>query len=253
MKKIISIILISIMAISIFSGCGKNQNNVVTQQPEKTVAGTLYDHFMEVAKEEESALAIAEKLITNDIIEFNGAAMSVEEGLLTGFGETEILGFTEGAMFAPMISTIPFVGYVFTLDGTVEMDVFKSSLKATADKRWNICTEAEELVVGDYGNKVFFIMCPSSFEEPEIEENNDAEDLSSDGLPAFNGTELENVEQNSSDVTSTNTAGTNNINDSSNVDTSTTTGASAGGVVGTGMSGTIENVSETSTSTTIED
>lgn len=242
MKKIISMFLISVMAITMFSGCGKNQNEVVNQQPERTVAGTLYDYFMEVAKEEEGALAIAEKIITHEIIEFNGAAMPVEAGMLTGFGETEILGFTEGAMFAPMISTIPFVGYIFTIDGTIEMETFKNSLKATADKRWNICTEADELVVGNYGNKVFFIMCPRSFEQPEIDDSSDVEDLSSDGLPTFNGTESETVEQNSSDATSADI-----------VDTSTTIGASAGEVVGTGMSGTIENVSETSTSTTIED
>lgn len=249
MKKIISIILITMMVATIFSACGKKQNEIVEEQPERTLAGTLYDSFMEIAKEEESALVIAEKLIANDIIEFNGAAMTVEEGMLTGFGETEIIGFSEGAMFAPMISTIPFVGYVFTLDGTVEMDTFKNSLKATADKRWNICTEADELVVGNYENKVFFIMCPSSLEEPDIEENNDAEmELSSDGMPVYDGsdgTEPGNVEGNSEEIST----------DTSSTDTSNTTGVGASTTVGAsaGVSEALKNTPETSSSATIED
>jgi len=43
-------------------------------------------------------------------------------------------------------------------------------LKDNANPRWNICTEAEETVVGSVDNKVFFVMCPKSFEtEAEAE------------------------------------------------------------------------------------
>ena len=91
--------------------------------------------------------------------------MSVEEGYLTGVGNAEIKGFKEGAMFAPMIGTIPFVGYVFTLDSAESVAGFTATLKKNDDKRWNICTEADEMITGSVGNKVFFVMSPLSFEE----------------------------------------------------------------------------------------
>ena len=83
----------------------------------------------------------------------------VEEGFLAGFGNTEIKGFKEGAMFAPVIGSVPFVGYVFFLEDNADASAFISTLKANADLRWNICVEAEEMVAGNVGNKVFFVMC----------------------------------------------------------------------------------------------
>ena len=91
--------------------------------------------------------------------------MAVEPGFLTGFDNTEIKGFKEGAMFAPMIGTIPFVGYVFTLDDSTNASDFISTLKSAANLRWNICTSADEMVTGSAGNKVFFVMCPKSFDQ----------------------------------------------------------------------------------------
>ena len=133
----------------------------------KTVGNTLLAAFKSSAKDSASALSIAEKLISNEIIAFAGGAMPVEEGFLSGFDNTEIKGFKEGAMFAPMIGTIPFVGYVFTLaEGTSASD-FIATLKGAANLRWNICTSAEEMVTGSVGNKVFFVMCPKSFEDAE--------------------------------------------------------------------------------------
>ena len=131
----------------------------------KTVGQTLLSAFK--ANSSGSALSVAEALIANKIIAFSGAAMPVEEGYLTGFDNTEIKGFSEGAMFAPMIGTIPFVGYVFTLaEGTNASD-FIATLKSAANLRWNICTSADEMVTGSAGNKVFFVMCPTSFEDAE--------------------------------------------------------------------------------------
>ena len=91
--------------------------------------------------------------------------IDVEEGYLTGFDNTEIKGFKSGVMFAPGMGTIPFVGYIFTLDDGADVDAFVSNLKSSANLRWNICTEAEQMVVEKSGNKVFFVMCPKSFEQ----------------------------------------------------------------------------------------
>ncbi len=139
------------------------------EKPEepKTVGQTLLSAFKKSATDSSSALSIAEALITNEVIVFGGGAVPVEEGYLVGFENAEIKGFSEGAMFAPMIGTIPFVGYVFTLaDGTNAAD-FIATLKESANLRWNICTSADEMVTGSQGNKVFFVMCPTSFEEAE--------------------------------------------------------------------------------------
>ena len=91
-------------------------------------------------------------------------AMPVEEGFLNGFDE-EVKGFSEGAMFGPMIGTIPFIGYVFKLPAGADVNAFVNGLKSNGNLRWNICTAAEEMVTGNVGQTVFFVMCPAQFEE----------------------------------------------------------------------------------------
>lgn len=128
---------------------------------EKTVGQTLLSDFKQKANSD--VLTIAEALISNPMIQFMGGAMEVEEGYLAGFDE-EIKGFKKGAMFAPMIGSIAFVGYVFELSSASDVSAFIANLKETANLRWNVCVEAEEMVTGSSGNKVFFVMCPKSFE-----------------------------------------------------------------------------------------
>ena len=121
-------------------------------------------HALKAENAEITAQEMADAILANPMIQFGGASMEVEEGLLTGFGNAEITGFTDGVMFAPMIGSIPFVGYVFTLEEGADVDAFLQTLKDNADPRWNICTEAEETVVENADNMVFFVMCPSQFE-----------------------------------------------------------------------------------------
>ena len=130
--------------------------------PSATVGQTLKGVFQ--ANASGSALDAANRVVSHESIPFSGMAMAVEPGLLMGFGNTEITGFSEGAMFGPTMGTIPFVGYVFTLDGSVDGSAFCQTLQSAADLRWNVCTEADELVVTQSGSKVFFLMCPTSFE-----------------------------------------------------------------------------------------
>ncbi len=111
-----------------------------------------------------SCQILADELMKNPAILFGPATMPVEPGLLTGFGNAEITGFKEGTMFAPMIGSIAFVGYVFELEEGTDGEAFMQTLKDNADPRWNICVEAEETVVGQSANKVFFVMCPTSLE-----------------------------------------------------------------------------------------
>ena len=106
--------------------------------------------------------ALAADLLKNPIIQFMPASMPVEPGFLNGF-KSEISGFSKGVMFGPAIGTIPFMGYLFEVEGDV--NAFIATLKENADLRWNICTAADEMVVASVGNKVCFVMAPSAFEE----------------------------------------------------------------------------------------
>lgn len=104
-----------------------------------------------------SVQEIADAAIKNDAIKFMGSTAPVEPGSLAGF-KAEITGFDEAVMFAPNISSIPFIGYVFKV--SENPDAFAEKLRQNADPRWNICTEAEETVVETKDGKVFFVMCP---------------------------------------------------------------------------------------------
>lgn len=185
MKKIISLLLASMMLCSM-AACGGNSSTseseteaateavteevteAATEAPaaDTTGAALLADFNTRIAENPDiSAQEMADALLTNSIIQFGGATMPVENGLLTGFGNAEITGFSEGVMFAPMISSIAFVGYIFKLEDGTDAESFKQTLADNADPRWNICTEADETVIESSGNTVFFLMCPSQIEE----------------------------------------------------------------------------------------
>ena len=116
---------------------------------------------------------IANRIIASPILTFGPMVTPVEPGYLTGFDNTEITGFESAVTFAPMIGTIPFVGYIFTLADGADVEAFKTTLINSANLRWNICTAADEMVVESQGNTVFFLMCPTTFEQPEEDMGND--------------------------------------------------------------------------------
>ena len=158
MKKILAVLLASVMVLGMTACGGKEESSAPS-----TVGGILLEDFKSDASG--SAQEIADRVITNEIIPFGGASMPVEEGFLMGFDNAEITGFEEAVMFAPMMGTIPFVGYIFDLEDGADTDAFMQTLKDSANLRWNICTEAEELTVDSEGDKVFFLMSPKTFEE----------------------------------------------------------------------------------------
>ena len=177
MKKLFSILIAATLLLSLCA-CGSSapaateppvhETPTPSVAPSETPAGEsmgqalLKDFTDRVNAEPElGAEELAKALLENPVIEFAGDALPVEPGLLTGFGNAEITGFAQGAMFAPMIGTIPFVGYVFVLDEGADAEAFVQTLKDNADPRWNICTEADETIAEHVGNTVFFVMCPA--------------------------------------------------------------------------------------------
>lgn len=172
MKRKLALVL-AISMIFTVTACGKEENNTDNSQTEAeagTTDGTVGEVLLQDFKDrmeqdaDTTPQELADGILTNAIIQFSGAVTEVQEGNLTGFS-AEITGFEEGVMFSPMISSIPFVGYIFTVAEGGDVDGFVEDLKTNADPRWNICTEAEETVVEASGNTVFFLMCPSTMEE----------------------------------------------------------------------------------------
>ncbi len=213
MKQITSLILAAVMLFG-FAACTQPEKTDETKTLEsenvtvetgkeesgKTVGQTLLDDFKKRA-EKGTAQEIADGLMQNKVIQFMGGVMEIEEGLLTGFENTEIKGFEKGVTFVPMIGTIPFVGYVFELKDDTDVDAFKKTLDESANLRWNICVTADEKIVDNVGNKVFFLMCPASFEQSEedtgdlgmtdeigtVEDQTPALDGEAEQTPAFDG------------------------------------------------------------------
>ncbi len=187
MNKIIALLMAALMLLSL-AACAKDNTEPSTSQSEevtesssdeqpstqepsseatgdKTFGETLRAAFLDAMAENPNAttLELAELLASNPIIAFGPVTMPMEPGYLPGF-PVDIDGFAECTQFAPMISSIPFVGYVFRLDDGADVDAFVQNLTDNADPSWNICTTAEETIVDHVGNTVFFVMCPRSAE-----------------------------------------------------------------------------------------
>ena len=132
-----------------------------------SVAKTLVANFKTIVSEgtDLTAQSIGDSLTQCEVISAASmAAVAVEEGYLSGFENTEIKGFKEGVMVAPMIGSIPFVAYVFELSEGVDAAEFTKTLEDSANLRWNICVTADEMASTSEGNFVFFVMAPTSFE-----------------------------------------------------------------------------------------
>ena len=181
MKKLFTILLCGLVAMSLLSGCGskKDENTTDTGADQTTtdtntadtVGAALLNGFNEYVKAnpEATAMDIANNAITNSVIpaELSLMTMEMEPGYLNGFDNFEVTGFEQAVMFAPMMGTIPFVGYIFTLPADADVQAFMDSLTQNANLRWNVCTSADEMTVSHVDNTVFFLMAPLSFETAE--------------------------------------------------------------------------------------
>lgn len=170
MKKLLTLLALSAALILTLAACGGSE-----QPPQEdaaipvvegdTLSADLANTFLPMAVDSTAtAEDLAQEFLTAAELPFEAMVMPVEPGLLTGFGDVEITGFSGGAMFGPAISTIPFLGYVFQLEEGADGDALCQTLQEYADLRWNICTAAEEVVAVQGGDYVFFLMCPASLE-----------------------------------------------------------------------------------------
>lgn len=183
MKKVIALVLAGIMVLAFAACADKKGNDEETTKTEETTeavdastADILFAHFKDALDKNAQAtdVELGKEILSDELLaDMQGDAVEVEEGDLMGFN-APIKGFKSGAMYAPMISTIPFMGYVFTLNDAADADEFVKTLKENANLRWNICTEADEMKVEVVGDRVFFVMCPADMTD-------DGEDIPMDG------------------------------------------------------------------------
>ncbi len=177
MKKILAVFLVTMLMLSAVAcgntsaengnaGEGDTDSVIVTPVVEEnTMGANLWDFFKTTmeATPNKTPEEIANLLIQNaEIFPYMGATMPVEPGVLMGFDNYTVTGFETGAVFMPNIGTIPFVGYVFLLAEDTDVNDFLKGLKDNCNLRWNICSVAEQVVAGAYGNVVLFVMCPKS-------------------------------------------------------------------------------------------
>ena len=182
MKKVLAILMALVMVLAL-AACSKapvteetsteaDVQASVEETSEAAVSGesvaqALVAEFKALAATETDALAVAEALAQNAAVAAISPAameMELEENYLSGFDNYEVLGFDKCIMVAPMMGTIPFISYVFTLSEGTDADAFVQGLEDNANLRWNICTMADEMAAAAEGNLVFFVMAPVSFE-----------------------------------------------------------------------------------------
>ena len=152
MKKLFTVLLCGLIAMSLLSGCGSKTNEdtpntgddqtTTDTSTADTVGAALLNGFNEYVKAnpEATAMDIANNAITNSVIPAELSLMTME---------------------------MEFVGYIFTLPADADVQAFMDSLTQNANLRWNVCTSADEMTVSHVDNTVFFLMAPLSFETAE--------------------------------------------------------------------------------------
>lgn len=161
MKKLFKILIIFVLTFSLclLTGCGKKTDT--DNQSANTVASKLVYQFKKEIKNTKNLKLIATKLSENESIKIAVDVAELDEtSYIVGFNN-EIKGFEKGYTIRPMISTIPFVVYLFEVDNA---ESFANNLMENANLRWNICTEADEMISAVVDNYVFFVMSPENFD-----------------------------------------------------------------------------------------
>ncbi len=131
----------------------------------ETVGQTVFAKYNEIiaATPEATAQEIVDAIVAAEILPFMPVTMPVEPGFLMGF-DADVTGFKEAVQFSPMIGTIPFMGFIFTLEADADVEAFTKTLEESANPAWNICTQADEIIIQADGTTVFFLMGPNVLE-----------------------------------------------------------------------------------------
>ena len=192
LKRLLVLSMTGLMITGLLAGCGKEETKPSVQESSvasSEIASTESKESSEAASSESTEVVfngnpaenfataikaemadglelgdvfLAVKTKYEDIAPYAMDYMEVEEGYLNGFDDT-ITGFNKGITFGPIIGSVPFVGYIFETDDAAALE---ATLRANANPRWNICTEADITyaeAIDD--NHLVFLMTPASFED----------------------------------------------------------------------------------------
>ena len=197
MKKILALILASLMLLS-FAACGNNNeenttdvnNEEITTGNEETTVGedttvggneeinenivaptvpedswgyAFWNVFADSVKNnpEITTGEIVNNILMSEAGQVLGFCenMDMVEGFLPGFAE-DVTGFESATVFTPSAAGFAFMGYVFKLDENASVSDFMQSLNDKHDLRWMVCMTAEIATMGAYNNYVLFVMSP---------------------------------------------------------------------------------------------
>ena len=154
LTKLPALLLSIVLLLGICTACQKATSD-------SAAATAINNLYLDAAEKHTDILDIAAAMAQDGTIPYNLDVYEIEQGAyLNGFS-TEPTGYSRGVCFCPLISTIPFVGYLFESENPEQL---LSSLNESAMLDWNICTQADEIVSGIDGNRVLFVMTPSSFD-----------------------------------------------------------------------------------------
>ncbi len=163
--KLLALLLVLPVLLGALGGCTREDGDVIRPSLKAGSMGESLWNTFSAAVEKEPDIdtdALAGKLLDDPTVEFSGGVTPIETETeyFAGFGEYKVEGYEEAAMFAPMIGSIPFVGYVFDLDDDTDPQTFVEQLRDNCDPGWNVCVRAEQTVAGAIGRRVLFVMCP---------------------------------------------------------------------------------------------
>lgn len=132
---------------------------VIDDSPVAMTARELVEMFKSYRAENPDAdsLDIAEYLAAHQRVG-QLYTRGVEEGHITGFF-SEIHGFAECATFSPMMMPSTFIGYIFKVENSSDVDAFVQKIRAEANVAWNVCVVVNTVITDTSDNFVIFMMC----------------------------------------------------------------------------------------------
>lgn len=170
LMKFTALILSIVFLLGICTACqekGKTppddkESGISIDASDSTAASAIKKLYLDAAADHADMMDIAAAMTGTEVIPYNLDVFEIEQGAyLNGFS-AEPTGYSRGVCFCPFIGTIPFLGYIFESENPEQL---LSSLEKNAMLDWNICTQADEVVSGIDGNRVLFVMTPSSFDD----------------------------------------------------------------------------------------
>lgn len=155
MKKIIALLLVTVMAIGIV-GCGKkNDGNTENSETAVRLEGTCSEILAKVYENADLDPELKEAMQYYENIAIP------EESKEYILGTTEVL-YSDSVYSAPMMSSIAYQCVVLRVEEGQDVETAKQLLLDNADPIKWVCVEAESVVVENVGDVILYIMCDNA-------------------------------------------------------------------------------------------